>query len=157
MLICPSAVEATAEGPPDLGFESVVMDLCSVLAETNCAFSIAGFGQAEWPVDVRYDLSTLVEQLPELLSNIRVRRSAEIDLYGQGIERTLRFDVEGDRIVATCVSRTGWTPSPAKEELDYSELLEMLDSVAFEFAKFLRLVWPQCAGMVPFVDWLYAR
>lgn len=157
MLICPSVVVPTAEGPSGLGFESVVMDLCRALGETDCAFNIAGFGQTEWPVDVRYDLSTFVEQLPELLSRIRAGRSTEVDLYGQGVERTLRFDVEGDRIAATCVSRTGWIPEPPREELDCSELLEMLESVALEFAKSLRLVWPHCAEMVPFVDWLRVR
>ncbi|MGK5518645.1 hypothetical protein ACSNN9_04745 [Micromonospora sp. URMC 107] len=156
-LVAPSTVASATEGPSDQDFESIVMELCSVLAETDCAFSMAGFGQDQWPVDVRYDLSTLVEQFPDLLSGIRVGGSAEVDMYGQGIERTIRFAVSGDRVEATCISRTGWVPDPVIEEVDYSELLTMLESVAFAFAKSLRMVWPQCAEMVPFADWLSGK
>lgn len=158
-LVGPSVVAPMAEGPSGLDFESVVMDLCSVLAEADCSFGIAGFGQAKWPVDVRYDLSTLVEQLPETLSRIKARESAEIDLYGQGTERTLAFSfgVGGDWVTVTCLSRTGWIPVPAQVELEYSKLLEMLESVAFEFAKSLRLVWPQCVELAPFSEWLGLR
>jgi len=157
VLVGPSAVEPAVEGPFDLDYESIVMELCSRLAETDCVFRMAGFGQEEWPVDIRYDLSTLIEQLPELLSGLRSNGSVEVDLYGQGVERTLRFVVAGDRVTAVCASRTGWIPNPDVEEIDRSELLAMIESVAFEFAKFMRMVWPQRAETAPFVDWISAR
>jgi hypothetical protein len=157
VLVAPSTAEPAAEGPSDLDYESIVMELCSRLAETDCVFSMAGFGQEQWPVDIRYDLSTLIEQLPELLSALRSNGSVEVDLYGQGVERTLSFVVVGDRVTATCASRTGWIPNPDVEEIDLAELLAMIESVAFEFAKFMRMVWPQCAKAAPFVDWVSAR
>lgn len=155
--IRPVAVIPAVAGPSDLDFDSVVMDLCQVLAETDCTFRIAGFGQSQWPVDVRYDLSTLVEQLPDVLTQIRAHESAEIDLYGQGIERTLRFGIHEDGVIVSCVSRTRWAPNPVKEELSYSELVSMLESVAAEFGESLRLIWPQLAEMKPFSEWRSTR
>lgn len=157
VLVAPSTAEPAAEGPSYLDYESIVMELCSRLAETDCVFRMAGFGQKQWPVDIRYDLSTLVEQLPELLSALRSNGSVEVDLYGQGVERTLSFVVAGDRVTTACASRTGWIPNPDVEEIDLAELLAMIESVAFEFAKFMRMVWPQCAKTAPFVDWVFAR
>jgi hypothetical protein len=157
VLVAPSTATSAAEGPSDLDFQSVVMELCSRLAETDCVFRMSGFGQARWPVDIRYDLSTLVEQLPDLLGGLRANASAEVDLYGQGIERTLSFVVTGDRVTITCASRTGWIPNPDVEEIDRSTLLVMVESVASEFAEFMRMMWPQCARTAPFVDWLPAR
>ncbi|MBQ0989361.1 hypothetical protein KBX08_04555 [Micromonospora sp. H61] len=157
VLAVPSAAEPAVGGPSELDYESVVMELCSRLAETDCVFRMAGFGQEQWPVDIRYDLSTLIEQLPELLNGLRSNGPVEVDLYGQGVERTLSFVVAGDRVTATCASRTGWIPNPDVEEIELAELLAMIEAVAFEFAKFLRMVWPQCAKMAPFADWFPAQ
>ncbi|NED44980.1 hypothetical protein G3I65_34185 [Amycolatopsis sp. SID8362] len=140
--------------PSDLEFESVVMDLCVVLDDSDCVFEIGGFGQSEWPVDVRYDLSTFMEQLPEALERIRSGFPAEIDLYGQGIERSLRFEVDGDFVNVSCVSRTNWIPDPDIETIDLSKLLAMLESISVEFAESLRLIWPRAAAVAPFVNWL---
>jgi hypothetical protein len=127
----PTAVAPPAvAGPSGQDFDSIVMDLCAVLAESDCSFEISGFGQYEWPVDVRYDLSTLMEQFPETLSQIRSGGSAEIDLYGQGVQRSLRFEPRGNGLVSVlCESRTDWTPEPATELTSYSDLLFMLKSV----------------------------
>ncbi|GAA1765891.1 hypothetical protein GCM10009681_41200 [Luedemannella helvata] len=149
----PVTVIPTVAMPSDLDFDSVVMELCQVLSETDCTFRIGGFGQSNWPVDVRYDLSTLVEQLPDVLSQIRSRELAEIDFYGQGVERTLRFGVGEERVFVSCISRTRWVPDPAEEELGYSELLSMLESVAAEFSESVQLIWPQLAEMKPFSEW----
>lgn len=152
----PTAVGSPAIARPSgQDFDSIVMDLCTVLAESDCSFEIEGFGQCEWPVDVRYDLSTVMEQLPETLIKIRLGSSAEIDLYGQGVERRLRFEPYGGGLIAIlCESRTDWTPEPATELTRRSDLLLMLERIAVEFAESLRLVWPSLVDADPFVGWL---
>lgn len=149
--IVPEAVPAE---PSDLDFDSIVMELCTVLASSDCFFRIGGFGQSDWPVDIRYDLSTLIEQLPETLGAVRSRLPATIDLYGQGIERTLRFDFGGNFVNVSCDSRTRWKPEVNIQGMTYSGLLSMLESVAKEFAESLRLVWPRLATLPPFLGWL---
>lgn len=152
-----AVVPAVPSGPSGLDFDSVVMDLCQALAESDCFFRIGGFGQSAWPVDVRYDLSTLIEQLPDVLDKIGSRLSAKIDLYGQGVERVLRFEVNGDRVEVSCESRASWIPEFDVQNIDHLDLLSRLESVAKEFAESLRLVWPELAGMEPFVNWLKLR
>jgi hypothetical protein len=128
--------------PSDGDYESVVIEACRVLAGTDCRFGVAGFGQAVWPVDVGYDLSTFVEQLPEAIAQIERGEAAEIDLYGQGIERLLRFEGSGERMRVLCTSRTSWTPDPAEESIARAELVRMLRDVAAGFAESLALMWP---------------
>ncbi len=152
--LAPDSIVSEAPAlPSSLEFESVVMDLCAVLAENECSFEVSGFGQLEWPVDVKYDLSTFVEQLPEALRGIRDRTSAEIDFYGQGLERRLIFEFKGELVNISCESRTNWVPKPNVEEIGYQELLSMLESVASKFASSLRLVWPQLENKDPFCNW----
>ncbi|MEU5260409.1 hypothetical protein [Amycolatopsis sp. NPDC021455] len=129
----------------------MVMDLCVILAENECSFEICGFGQLRWPVDVKYDLSTFIEQLPEALRCIKDRVPVEVDLYGQGIERSLKFETKGEFVHISCESRTGWVPRPDVEKIGYLDLLSMLESVASEFTSSLRLVWPQLGGRARFV------
>ncbi|MBL1098091.1 hypothetical protein [Streptomyces coffeae] len=48
-------------------YDCLVMEGCRQLEDTDCRFVIGGFGQQCWRFDVGYDMSSLVEQLPELL------------------------------------------------------------------------------------------
>jgi hypothetical protein len=150
----PSAIDGQmADGPLEDDFDSVVMTLCLVLGETDAAFRIGGFGEPNWPVDVRYDLSTFVEQLPEALASLSSGSETEIDLYGQGIERTLRFCPEGDVVRITCDSRTLWRPNPEVEVVPQGQLVVMFTLIATEFAESLRMVWPRYLAYPPFKDW----
>jgi hypothetical protein len=98
-------------------FGGMVVAACGLLAVTDCRFHIEGFGALEWPVDVAYDLSAFVEQLPDLIARIRSRSHAELDLYSQGIERTLEFTHNGELVDILCLSRTDWVPYPSTESM----------------------------------------
>ncbi|MEV6055815.1 hypothetical protein [Streptomyces sp. NPDC052107] len=93
-------------------YESLVMDACELLAETDCRFRVAGFGQGPWPVDISYDLSSVIEQLPQALTALRRKNRAQIDFCGQGFERVVVFVPLGDQITMTCTTQTGWIPRP---------------------------------------------
>jgi len=45
---------------------SILNDVCDWL-QPHARFTVSGFGQAQWPVDVRTDLCVLLEQLPRAL------------------------------------------------------------------------------------------
>ena len=77
---------------------------CHVLSETDASFRIGGFGSDGWGFDIRYDMSAFVEELPCLIDALRSGRETEIDLYPQGVERTLTFSPAGERVLITCVS-----------------------------------------------------
>jgi hypothetical protein len=145
---------------PDQGgdedFMSRVIDACALLGQTDCRFHVAGFGQDPWPVDVCYDLSTVVEQLPAALTALRHGQAAEIDFYGQGIERLFGFapvDAAGT-VVVRCASRLpGWVPDPAVEAVPHDELERMLTRLAHDFTRSLGRICPALASHEPFVHW----
>ncbi|MBB1152121.1 hypothetical protein [Amycolatopsis dendrobii] len=146
----PGRVAPAPDGDP--GFDALVIEACQVLAATDCAFTVRGFG-GSWPVDVAYDLSTLVEQLPRLLRDLRARRDGQIGFYGQGIERTVHFSPCGERLRLTCTSRTSWTPDPAVEIAGAASLEEMILRLMSAFSSSLETARSPLADASPFSSW----
>ncbi|MCK7621694.1 hypothetical protein MUU72_00860 [Streptomyces sp. RS10V-4] len=146
---------ASAGLEPGDDYETLVMEACSVLSDAGgSTFHIGGFGSDEWPLDVAYDLSAFMEQLPSLLVGVRDRREVEVDLYSQGIERTLTFRPSGDLVVIHCDSRTKWVPSPERESVARSELVAMLSKLAEDFARGLKAINSELSEVAPFERWL---
>lgn len=152
----PASPPAVVEPPSAPDYDSVVMDACVVLASTDCAFRMGGFGTATWPVDTGYGLSMFVEQLPEAIQAVAARQPAEIDLYGQGLERTLHFEDAGAEVRIRCVSRTSWKPEPEVEIAERDDLLRMLTGVSREFAAALSVIWPGVHAIEPVREMLAA-
>ena len=134
-------------------FPTLIMVTCDLLGETDCRFRAGGFGHDEWAVDVSYDLSTLMEQLPDALSGLRAGEPSEIDLYGQGLERTLYFSPDGVWVDIECRSRTSWTPAPAVVRQGKDALVEMLEKLARDFAEAVAIGVPELADEEVFALW----
>ncbi|MCF6524833.1 hypothetical protein [Streptomyces sp. JJ36] len=146
---------ASARLDPDDDYETLVMEACSALSDAGGSrFHIGGFGSDEWPLDVAYDLSAFMEQLPSLLVGVRDRREVEVDLYSQGIERTLTFRSSGDLVAIHCDSRTNWVPNPDHESIARSELVAMLSALAEDFARGLKAINSELSEVAPFERWL---
>ncbi|MEU0399251.1 hypothetical protein ABZ318_03205 [Streptomyces sp. NPDC006197] len=143
--------------PPEIDpsddYESLAMDACQLLSETDARFIISGFGQPEWPVDVSYDLSSVIEQLPAAIDCLQQGRDARIDLYGQGVERCLLFAPAGVTVEIRCVSGTTWRPDPDVEVMPRVEVLKHLTDLASEFGAALRKAAPEVAALTPFARW----
>ncbi|WIX83465.1 hypothetical protein QRX50_23260 [Amycolatopsis carbonis] len=154
----PSSSSPTSEmsisSDVDDDYESLVMTACGLLADTDCRFHIQGFDSVEWPVDVAYDLSVFMEQLPDLLARIRLRSNAELDMYSQGIERTLKFIAKADLVEIHCLSRTDWVPNPSVEIMNKKYLEEMLSRLAVDFAISLAAIGSPIARFQPFSSWV---
>lgn len=135
-------------------YEPLVMQLCEILADTDCRFVIAGFGCDDWRADVAYDLSVVVEQLPSLLAGIRLRVEVELDLYSQGIERSLQFTPQEEDVMIQCHSRTSWIPSPSTEGMGFADLELMLIKLAVDFAASLELAGIEVEAVSPFGSWI---
>ncbi|MFG2876016.1 hypothetical protein ACGFYU_13585 [Streptomyces sp. NPDC048337] len=155
-----SLTSPSAQLPPDLlevelsdDYESLTMDVCQLLSETDARFVVSGFGQQEWPVNISYDLSSVIEQLPEAIDSLQSGRAAEIDLYGQGIERRLTFVPAGDTTEIRCTSGTAWHPDPDVEVLSRTAALELLTGLAGDFGAALRRAAPELAMRTPFARW----
>ena len=138
----------------DYDYESIVMEVCEALGERHDAkFTLSGFGRDPWPVDVPYDMSVFVEQLPDLLENLRTGDLFRLDMYSQGIEAKLEFVPNADDVAITCTSRTSWSPEPSTEHIGLTQLLDMLDALATVFARAALEVGPGLAAQEPFATW----
>ncbi|WP_162788546.1 hypothetical protein [Amycolatopsis albispora] len=136
-------------------YENLVMEACGHLSEARGGrFCVSGFGEDAWPVDVAYDLSAFMEQYPSVLAGVRERREVEVDLYSQGIERTLTFFPDGVLVTIRCRSRTSWQPIPDRESISQVDLNEMLSKLAFDFASALKEVNSNLSNIDPFKNWL---
>lgn len=143
----------TPEFDLSVDYESLVMDACELLSEAGCDFHVEGFGQKDWPVDVSYDLSTVMEQLPAAIAALQHGESAVIDFYGQGVERGLTFEPVGDLVAVRCSSRTNWTPNPDREQASPREVTTLLEGLAGDFKIALERTCPSLALIEPFKHW----
>ncbi|MFE9387728.1 hypothetical protein ACFYMO_31585 [Streptomyces sp. NPDC007025] len=143
----------TPEFELSIDYDSLVMETCDLLSQTDCTFQISGFGQESWPVDISYDLSSVIEQLPDTLAALRANEEAIIDLYGQGIERELSFTPRGEHVTVHCSSRTQWQPNPTEEHVSHHEVQHLLTNLAREFKEALEIASPVLAETSPFTHW----
>jgi len=138
----------------DFDYVYLAMRGCADLAGTDASFLIGGFGREDWEFDISYDLSALMESLPELTAAVRHQQQFDLDLYPQGVERTLTFRFpEGETAEVDCHSRTAWTPNPVTEVCDRAELLGMCMDLASDFAVSLRDIGSDVAELAPFRAW----
>jgi len=98
---------------------SVISDICEIFADTKkMIFAVSGFGDDNWPVDCRFDLPAIIEQIPEIISKINNRDfNFKLDFYEQGIEREINFIDDGEIVNLECISRNDWVPEPSKIEM----------------------------------------
>lgn len=132
---------------------SILMDACKKL-ELSGYFSISGFGQEKWPVDIGTDLSVLLEQMPDAIRAINSNLAFEIDLYEQGVERLISFSPSKENYVAVCTSQTSWQPNPMIENIPIDHLKHLLVSVISEFSRALENVSPEIMKNSWLKDWL---
>ena len=151
----PSSLAARGErldvDPVD--FQSLVMDAWGLLGEAGCRFRMGGFGQDDWNLNVSYDMSTIIEQLPDVLVALERGAESDIDLYSQGIERTITFTPDGDYIDLRCQSRTSWIPNPEMERLQRGYVIGAFQKLATDFAKTLISVQPELVDVEPLGRW----
>ncbi|MEU6341217.1 hypothetical protein ABZ883_09745 [Streptomyces sp. NPDC046977] len=147
------AVAPVRATPPE-PLEDLTVYGCGVLARTDAAFHIGGFGWDDWHFDVGYDMSAFVEELPGLIDGLRAGRETELDLCPQGVERTLTFRPDGERVRIGCVSRTSWVPRPDVEVRAADELMDDCVRLATDVATAIAAVAPALAPLPPFESWL---
>ncbi|NOU79306.1 hypothetical protein GC101_10475 [Paenibacillus sp. LMG 31459] len=135
---------------PDLELDDAVgilMCICEAFEISQAiSFVVGGFGQDNWPVDCRTDLSTVIEQVPAILEKTRAGiYSFELDFYEQGIERRLLFKEDTNLVKVTCISRTKWVPHPSSVFMEKAAVSKIFDEIYCDFLDFSSVI---CEGLV---------
>jgi hypothetical protein len=133
----PNSPESLLYGPYDEDQDdvhSIIADICDKLEDLGVAnFSVGGFGQAEWPVDVRYDLLTFVEQIGNVLTSIRRGSSTDLVFPEQGIQRSINIKPLNGSSQLLCTSFGNWKPNEEACRVDTIQLEESLRGVVMAF------------------------
>lgn len=137
------------------GVISTIIDLCDVLEETGIfQFQVSGFGQARWPVDVRTDLSTILEQIPAIMQLISEDNYPfQLGFYEQGVERRLDFEKTSQLIKISCYSGTSWQPNPRTVFSTEADILLQLCNLRDSFVQAVKIVCPKLSGSDLFAIW----
>lgn len=124
------------------------------LEDAGYGFFVSGFGDKDWPVDVRYDLSTILEQLPDVMPALRSSEESVLQFPGQGIDRALDLMPTGTEVTIRCRSATSWRPDPAIERIGRRELESLFSDLASDFVDALQVLRPTLAATGPAQDLL---
>lgn len=139
--------------PEEDDVRSILRDVCQTIGR-NGQFIFSGFGQDRWPLDVEYDFLTLVENLPSIRQAVNESKACSIELYEQGVERSIQFIPSGNIYTATCSSGTEWQPNPNSEMIDQAELKSMIDKVEGEFMRAFAIISPELSNHPWVTTWL---
>ncbi|MCY9591892.1 hypothetical protein PC41400_09145 [Paenibacillus chitinolyticus] len=127
-----------------LAVTSMVCDIFEISGAVR--FKVSGFGQKDWPVDCRTDLSTVMEQVPEILKKIELNQYDFIlDFYEQGMERQVAFSPDKDAIKLTCSSRTHWTPDPVFIHMKREQISRIFEDL---YNRFLEVGEILCSDLI---------
>lgn len=129
-------------------------DVCELLKEAGAQFSMSGFGDAHWPVDVEIDFAILLEQLPAALRAISLRESFRVDFFESAIERYLTFEPVDDQYEVRCTSEGRWKPAREHEFIDVKVIEQQLKTIRDRFLDAVAMVAPTAAKHIWFERWL---
>jgi hypothetical protein len=140
---------------PDWDLDLVALHTCEALEEAGAVFVVSGFGDPQWPVDVQFDLASVVPQLPQVMSDLAAQRRTEINFYEQGVQRTVEMTPQGTSgVLLHCRSFGNWTPLSADETVELADLEEMVGGLAVKFAGAVAEIYPELVTVPPLPQWL---
>jgi hypothetical protein len=135
---------------------SVIADICEIFADTEkIQFIVSGFGDRQWPVDCRFDLPVIIEQLPEIISKIKNNDfNFILDFYEQGIEREINFEGDKDSVSLECISRNSWIPEPSKIVMEKGEVNKIFNMLYEDFLSYSKILCNDLANHYLLKEWM---
>jgi uncharacterized protein YjbI with pentapeptide repeats len=157
----PAARTTLADCPPESAelseIKGLLAHLCDALQDTGAAhFRVFAFDDRPWPVDIRYDLLVVLEQLPAILSALRASAAGfTLSFYEQGIERDLIFHRQSSNwLTVEYSTRLDWTPARSVENIDAPDLERQLLDLASGFVRAVEILCPKGAALKWFREWV---
>lgn len=133
-----------------------ISDICEVFADTGkIQFMVSGFGDSRWPVDCRFDLPTIIEQLPGIIKKIKKDDfTFNLDFYEQGVERKINFKDDKDSVILECISRSNWIPKPIKLKMKKREVSRVFNGLYKDFMVYSTTLCSRRANHYLFKEWM---
>lgn len=135
---------------------SVIADICEVFADSKkIRFVVSGFGRTTWPVDCRFDLPIIIEQLPEIRKkNGNDDFNFSLDFYEQGIEREIIFVKDNDNVILKCISRSSYIPEPNEIVMKKEDVRKIINKLHDDFMLFSSSICNDFAMNNLLIEWM---
>lgn len=117
---------------------ALIIESCKWLERTDAQFHVGGFGDDDWGLDTRSDLSYFLEDLPDAVRDLRRNEEFQIGVMSQGVERQLVFIPAGSNVTIRCYK--GFELMPNIEVADFRKLDGMLTKLACDFTVALEMM-----------------
>jgi hypothetical protein len=133
--------------------ESVLRDICEIISDTDKVhFCVSAFNM-DWPVDIETDLLIVISQIPAIIIKLKQNEETQLDFYEQGIERSIKFQPQGEDIVISCFDLMGDRLSPP-EQYDKSEIIKQLVILVQDFIDIASKICPAYLKHPLLKNWL---
>ncbi|MFI0451246.1 hypothetical protein [Actinomadura sp. 6N118] len=132
--------EKRAGGDPsflqfDDDYYPIVITASQILEAAGAEFVMSGFGNPRWPLKMSYDVSMIIEDLPDLLDDLAGGGPATLDMSAQGVAATLVFERSGDILSISCTDAAArWIDLDIVHHLPLETVRRMLNELANSFA-----------------------
>jgi len=129
--------------------------ICEALEESGLVqFQVVGFSPEPWPVDVRTDLSVVIEQVPKAIGHLERGTAAEIGFYEQGIERIIYIDPNGDNVEFVCKEMLSGRSIGTAVAMERQLAVGMLKKLVDQFKRIVEQAYPEVASRSIFREWM---
>jgi hypothetical protein len=136
---------------------SVISDICEYLHQTGkIDFIVSGFGSERWPVDCKFDLPLIIEELPGIIQNFNNNNfNFCLGFYEQSLMREITFSEEYGNLHLACKSLTqGWSPSPSCIIMEKLSVKKMFEGLFGDFISCSQKICPELLDEKLFRDWI---
>jgi len=145
--------ESSSVYDPELDdIRSVLRDLCASLAELPEVRFTLVLGEP-LPLSIRRDLAIVMEQLGDVIYNLRTAGAAALDLYEQGLEVQLALTVEGEQTKIELRDLLERPMSGREDHAPRDAVARCLNLLARTFVDAARRRSPQRAAHPWFEEW----
>ena len=135
---------------------SVIFDICSIFEETRkIKFLVQGFGDDSWPVDCRYDLPNIIEDMHYFIKNkiLSGNYNFQLRFDEQGIQRYIDVKDKGGELELICHSYTGWRPVPESVKINKNEFSKKMMKLYNDFIVYASELCPLLISQPMLSEW----
>ncbi|MEM6647002.1 MAG: hypothetical protein AAF730_12200 [Bacteroidota bacterium] len=155
----PSGDAVECIGPLDRydDIDELLIDICECLEEQKVfQFVIEGFG-LDWNLDVGTDFSTIVIDLPKNIGRLGRNSDFRIELFEQGVERTLLFEPSNEKVKVSCLDMKTSKLLSEHIVIDKANLSRQLHVLLDDFLEKVQQLFEEVSRAKIFVEWALSR
>ena len=147
--------EYVHDGSVLLDCEMAILGIfCDLFTDLEIAKFEVKACETAWNVDVWYDLSTILPQIPYMLELLDKDNTSTLDFFAQGTEKVLTIERLDEELVKICcypMCSDKMLGKPVQQRLD--DFIEMLKKFVLDFSTVCEATYPELCKDKYFLSW----